>query len=257
MEGRALSKPPDKPWDAVVPAGGSRRWASSPEAALTGNPGLIPEDSGDPAARLLLPPGFSTDGSTDAVTIQGEASRLDRRMMRERLLALGRGEFAPAGAALPDGILRGRPGGFRGPRSLCRTGPAGPWTGSGPGGGCRPGTTGRSGAVAGRPRRIPGPTPAGTEPLSGLRRLQLRRLRARRDTLRATRRGADRTGLPPPGLRRRGGRTATDPGPLRRVPGPRSSSTCRGTARRISSTSMRRYPRSRSGRATSRGTTWR
>ena len=75
---------------------------------------MIPEDTGDPATQLLLPPGFSTDSATDAVTIQGETTRLDSGMMRERLLALGRGEFASAGALPPDGMRRGQPGGFGG-----------------------------------------------------------------------------------------------------------------------------------------------
>ena len=128
--------------------GPGRRFAAlgvEPEAVLSGNPDLIPEDTGDPAARLLLPPGFSTGGSTDAVSIRGEASRLDRRLMRERLLALGRGEFAPAGATLPDGILRGRPGGFggRGPFGSLAGPGAGP--GRGPGLGLDPGPGGRGG----------------------------------------------------------------------------------------------------------------
>ena len=84
------------------------------EGILAGDLGLIPEDAGDPATQLLLPPGFSTDSATDAVTIQGETTRLDSGMMRERLLALGRGEFASAGALPPDGMRRGQPGGFGG-----------------------------------------------------------------------------------------------------------------------------------------------
>ena len=170
--GAAPGAPPDgrartqqAPGQAVGRRGPGRRFAAlgvEPEAALTGNPGLIPEDSGDPAARLLLPPGFSTDGSTDAVTIQGEASRLDRRMMRERLLALGRGEFAPAGGALPDGILRGRPGGFGGRDPFAGLAPPGLGPGAGPGAGAGPGR-----------RAGPGPWPGGPAGFGG------RRLRGR------------------------------------------------------------------------------
>ena len=170
--GAAPGAPPDgrartqqAPGQAVGRRGPGRRFAAlgvEPEAALTGNPGLIPEDSGDPAARLLLPPGFSTGGSTDAVTIQGEASRLDRRMMRERLLALGRGEFAPAGGALPDGILRGRPGGFGGRDPFAGLAPPGLGPGAGPGAGAGPGR-----------RAGPGPWPGGPAGFGG------RRLRGR------------------------------------------------------------------------------
>ena len=42
------------------------------EGILTGALDLIPEDTGDPATRLFLLPGFSTDGATDALTIRGE-----------------------------------------------------------------------------------------------------------------------------------------------------------------------------------------
>ena len=176
------------------------------EGILAGDLDLIPEDSGDPATQLLLPPGFSTDGATDAVAIQGETTRLDSGMMRERLLALGRGEFASAGATLPDGMLRGRPGGFGG------RGPFGDLTaqGFGPGQGLGPG--------AGWPGRIPGTAPAGTEPLPGLYHVHLRRVCARRRAVCAARRRRNTTGLRPATVRQHGGRTAADPWRLRRVP---------------------------------------
>ena len=120
------------------------------EGILAGDLDLIPEDSGDPATQLLLPPGFSTNGATDAVAIQGETTRLDSGMMRDRLLALGRGEFAAAGATLPDGMLRGRPGGFggRGPFGDLTAQGFGPGQGLGPG----PGRGGRGGFLGRRLR---------------------------------------------------------------------------------------------------------
>ena len=47
------------------------------------------------AARLLLPPGFSTEGPTEAVAISGNMASIDRGMLNERLEAIGRGEFDP------------------------------------------------------------------------------------------------------------------------------------------------------------------
>jgi hypothetical protein len=60
-------------------------------------------DFDDPAARLL-PPGFSTDVSTDVVAVLGDAARVDRGQLRDRLDALGRGEFAAIAGQLPPGI---------------------------------------------------------------------------------------------------------------------------------------------------------
>src|SRR4051794_14673921 len=98
-------------------------------------------DAGDAAARLLLPPGFSTEGPTEAVAINGNMASLDRGMMNDRLDAIGRGEFNPATGEFAQGFGpggrgdgqgfggpggRGGPGGFGG-----RGGPGGP---GGPGG---------------------------------------------------------------------------------------------------------------------------
>src|SRR5258707_79437 len=52
-------------------------------------------ETGDSAARLLLPPGFSAEGPTEAVAINGNMASLDRGMMNDRLEAIGRGEFNP------------------------------------------------------------------------------------------------------------------------------------------------------------------
>jgi len=60
-------------------------------------------DFNDPAASLL-PPGFSTDGNTDVVAVLGDAARVDRGQLRDRLGALGRGEFDAIGGQLPPGI---------------------------------------------------------------------------------------------------------------------------------------------------------
>ncbi|HEY2433199.1 MAG TPA: TonB-dependent receptor [Vicinamibacterales bacterium] len=96
------------------------------------------------AARALLPPGFSTESSGDAIAISGNAGSVDRGMLQDRFGAIGRGEFDPTnpdafGAAGGDGQGpgaggrggfgggRGGPGGFQG-----RGGPGGP---GGPGGG--------------------------------------------------------------------------------------------------------------------------
>lgn len=108
----------------------------------------------DPAARLL-PPGFSTEAATSVVAVTGDAVNLDRGQLRDRLEALGRGEFAAAGAQPPDGFGGpfggpGGPGGFGG-------GPGGPGGGQGlggrggPGGGPLLGQGGRGG-FAGRGR---------------------------------------------------------------------------------------------------------
>jgi hypothetical protein len=49
----------------------------------------------DPAAALLLPPGFSTEGPTQALAVTGNMASIDRGMMAERMGAIGRGEFDP------------------------------------------------------------------------------------------------------------------------------------------------------------------
>jgi len=47
------------------------------------------------AMNRLLPPGFSTEGPTDAVALSGNTASIDRGMMNERLGAIGRGEIDP------------------------------------------------------------------------------------------------------------------------------------------------------------------
>ena len=113
------------------------------QAAAAGAESTEPPDA---AERLLLPPGFSSEGPTEAVAINGNMASIDRGMMNERLDAIGRGEFNPlTGEFAPgfgpggqgiggDGFGRGGDGGgrggFGGPGG--RGGPGGP---GGPGGG--------------------------------------------------------------------------------------------------------------------------
>ena len=47
------------------------------------------------AARQLLPPGFSNESPSQAVTFTGNTASLDRGMLGERFEAMGRGEFDP------------------------------------------------------------------------------------------------------------------------------------------------------------------
>jgi hypothetical protein len=106
------------------------------------------EREGDAAARLLLPPGFSTEGPTEAVAINGNMANVDRGMMMERLEAIsrgeineaiGRGEFSPATGEFAQGFGPGAGAdGFGGGRGG-RGGPGGP---DGPGGRGGPGGPG-------------------------------------------------------------------------------------------------------------------
>jgi hypothetical protein len=92
------------------------------------------------AAALLLPPGFSTEGPTQAVAITGNMASLDRGMLNDRLEAIGRGEFDPVTGEFAQGFAPGGQGGFGGgfggpggPGGFGgRGGPGGP---GGPGGG--------------------------------------------------------------------------------------------------------------------------
>ena len=91
------------------------------------------------AARLLLPPGFSTEGPTEAVAINGNMANLDRGMMNDRLEAIGRGEFNPATGEFGQGFGPGGRGfdggqGFGGPGGRGGPGAGGPGGRGGPGG---------------------------------------------------------------------------------------------------------------------------
>ena len=65
-------------------------------------PGSSEIDDADPATRLL-PPGFSTSVATDVVAVSGSAVNLDRGQLRDRLDAIGRGDFLPGGDAPAGG----------------------------------------------------------------------------------------------------------------------------------------------------------
>jgi len=69
-------------------------------------------DEADPATRLL-PPGFSANAATDVVAVSGAAVSLDRGQLRDRLDAIGRGDFALPGSEPPAGVAGGAgfPGG--------------------------------------------------------------------------------------------------------------------------------------------------
>ncbi len=105
--------------------------------------GVETNDTSDAAARLLLPPGFSTEGPTEAVAINGNMASLDRGMMNDRLDAIGRGEFDPG-----DRRIRRRASGRAGAASTAARRFGGQGGRGGPG------------RRTGRPRRTGGPAAA-------------------------------------------------------------------------------------------------
>ena len=110
-------------------------------------------EESDPAARLL-PPGFSTNAETNVVAVSGDAASLDRGQLRDRLDALGRGEFDAAGFQRPEGFdTQGRAGGFSqfGGPGFAQGGPGGPGGPGGGGGGRGFGGGGRGGGGGGQP----------------------------------------------------------------------------------------------------------
>jgi hypothetical protein len=112
-------------------------------AAAASGSGDIEE--GDPATRLL-PPGFSTSAATDVVAVSGSAVNLDRGQLRDRLDAIGRGDFALPGGEPPAGVAGG--GGFPGGPGGGGAGPGGPGGGFAFGGG-QGGFGGRGGGGGG------------------------------------------------------------------------------------------------------------
>ena len=105
-------------------------------AGLEVNP---PDREAGDAARLLLPPGFATEGPTEAVAIMGNMASVDRGMLNERLAAIGRGEVDPMSGDLAQGF---GPGFDQIPAPGGRGGPGGPGGFGGRGGG---GPDGRGG----------------------------------------------------------------------------------------------------------------
>ena len=83
-------------------------------------------------ARLLLPPGFTTEGPTEAVAIMGSMASIDRGMLNDRLAAIGRGELDPMTGDLAQGFGPGFDQ-FQGPGG--RSGAGGPGGFGGRGGG--------------------------------------------------------------------------------------------------------------------------
>jgi trimeric autotransporter adhesin len=110
-------------------------------------------EEGDPAARLL-PPGFSTTAATDVVAVTGAAASLDRGQLRDRLEALGRGDFAAPGGELPPGLAGGAPFALAGGGG--GQGPGGPFGGPGQGAGGGGGRGGGFLAGRGRGNRVQG-----------------------------------------------------------------------------------------------------
>ena len=98
-------------------------------AGLEVNP---PDRETAEAARLLLPPGFATEGPTEAVAITGSMASVDRAMLGERLAAIGRGELDPMSGDLAQGF---GPGFDQIPAPGGRGGPGGPGGFGGRGGG--------------------------------------------------------------------------------------------------------------------------
>jgi len=127
------------------PPGAQPRFSQLPlvqsnAAAAADNSSTLIDDA-DPATRLL-PAGFSTEAAASVVAVTGEAVNVDRGQLRDRLEALGRGEFAPAGVEPPDGFgpRLGGPGGGPGAFAGGQGGP----------GGFGPGPQGGPGAFGGR-----------------------------------------------------------------------------------------------------------
>src|SRR5260370_555019 len=99
VTGRATGgrrRPPARapPGQGGGPARGGKTLRAETEAAAVGG---------------LLPPGFSPDGSGDAIAITGTNASLDRGMMQDRFDAIGRGVFDPASGDFGAGF--GPPGG--------------------------------------------------------------------------------------------------------------------------------------------------
>jgi trimeric autotransporter adhesin len=103
------------------------------------------------AAAMLLPPGFSTEGPTQALAINGNMANLDRGMLNDRLDAIGRGEFDPTTGEFAQGFGPGGRGGFGGPGGFGGQGQGGGRGGPGGPGGGRGGPGGPGGfALGGR-----------------------------------------------------------------------------------------------------------
>ena len=117
-----VAPPPTAP--AAAAAGAGQRFATlnvqANQAAAAALQVAPPDRQTEQAAMALLPPGFSTELSNEAVAINGQMASIDRAMMGDRLGAITRGEFDPAtGTFAPGAEPAQGPGGRGG-------GPGGP-----------------------------------------------------------------------------------------------------------------------------------
>ncbi len=106
------------------------------EAANAGAELPLPSDDAE-----LLPPGFASEASADAIAVTGDIARLDRGLLEERIDAIARGELGVSPGDAPGAFGQGGPPGGR-------DGGAGGRAGAPPPGG-RGGARG-AGAAAGR-----------------------------------------------------------------------------------------------------------
>jgi trimeric autotransporter adhesin len=126
-------RPAAQPQRGTAPAGAQRFESLAVEQQATAAAGFeISQLDRDPAAALLLPPGFSTEGPTQALAVTGNMASIDRGMMNDRMAAIGRGEFDPITGEFSagfDSAEGGQGGPGMGGRGGGRGGPGG-----GPGG---------------------------------------------------------------------------------------------------------------------------
>lgn len=145
IAGATLRSPAPAPAPAGIGARPATRFESldvqageTAAASLEVNPPN--REATEAATRLLLPPGFSTEGPVEAVAMNGNAANIDRGMLNDRLRAFGRGEISatdPAAGFGAPGLEGGQgPGGRGGP--------------GGPGGRGGPGAPGGRGGAGGR-----------------------------------------------------------------------------------------------------------
>ena len=106
---------------AGVAAPGAQRFETlTVQTQAAAAAGIESNDAPD-EARLLLPPGFSSEGPTQALAINGNMASIDRGMLNDRLEAIGRGEFNPATGEFGQGFGPGRSGRIRRTRRTRRT----------------------------------------------------------------------------------------------------------------------------------------
>src|SRR5262245_47213015 len=120
------------------------------DAAALDVAALERESQSEPAAPLLLPPGFGSEAIADVVSVNGEAGRVDRGLLNDRRNALNRGDFTLQ-ADNPGGGAGGFGGGFGpegGAPTLAQLGAPGGGPGGGGGRGGR-GAGGRGGGANG------------------------------------------------------------------------------------------------------------